>query len=181
MVLCPRCNHLEHTGMTCMDCGCMYNHDAWIHKKGIEMKKDEAIEILLKYVETDTADHTLQDAVRFLKQEKKENKEDKLPITSKNGEETISVIYSLPKYFEIAVSQRQVITYKVLHDSEDAAISEVQKKVKDRDWNALLQFPPGSPYYSPIPFLDYAIEKVSVKEDVLRPNPFVEGKQQSDT
>ena len=133
------------------------------------MNKDEAIEILLKYVTTDHADHTLQDAVQFLKQEKK-------VININNTTKD----YNLPKYFEIAVSQRQVITYKVLHDSVEQAIDEVQKKVKDRDWNALLQFPPGSPYYSPIPFFDYAIEKVSVKEDVLRPNPSKEGKK-SDT
>ena len=53
---------------------------------------------------------------------------------------------------------------------------EVQKKVNERDWDTLLAFPPGSPDYSPIPpFTDYKIKDVTVKEQVLRPNPQSEG------
>ncbi len=141
------------------------------------MTNHEAIEILLKYVETDTADESLQDAVRVLKDEKKVID---INDIGKNDDK---------KEFEVAVSQRQIITYKVLHDSADAAVADVQKKVKDRNWIDILQFPPGSPYYKPIPFLDYPIEKVSVKEDVLRSNPFgvesvgftAEGNKKSDT
>jgi len=160
--------------MSCIWCGCLHIEEI---KEKKEMTKDEAIKVLLKYVTTDHADHTLQEAVEVLKDEKKVID---INDISKNDEK---------KEFEVAVSQRQIITYKVLHDSADAAVADVQKKVKDRNWIDILQFPPGSPYYKPIPFLDYPIEKVSVKEDVLRSNPFgvesvgftAEGNQKSDT
>jgi len=117
------------------------------------MKQDEAIKILLKYVETDTADESLQAAVQVLKDEKKE-----------------------PKKFRVAVKQATTLHYEVLHDSLEEAIDEVQKKVNERDWGTLLTFPPGSPDYIPIPpFTEYEIKDVFVKEHVLKPNPHSEG------
>lgn len=117
------------------------------------MTKDEAVKILLKYVETDHADHTLQEAVQVLKDEKKE-----------------------PKKFRVAVKQTTTLHYEVLHNSLEEAIDEVQKKVNERDWGTLLTFPPGSPDYIPIPpFTEYEIKDVFVKEHVLKPNPHSEG------
>ena len=117
------------------------------------MKQDEAIKILLKYVETDTADESLQAAVQVLKDEKKE-----------------------PKKFRVAVIQATTLHYEVLHNSLEEAIDEVQKKVNERDWGTLLTFPPGSPDYIPIPpFTEYEIKDVFVKEHVLKPNPHSEG------
>lgn len=138
------------------------------------MTKDEAIKILLRYAERDEADSSLAVAIKLLKSEEAISKLESMKNFHDNSDNII-VNKNFPRYFEIAVNQRQVITYKVLHNSIDEAIDEVQKKVKDRDWKAILQFPPGSPNYSPIPFFDYDIESVSVKEDVLRPNPHSEG------
>ena len=76
------------------------------------MTKDEAIKVLLKYVTTDHADHTLHEAVDILKEEKKVID---INDISKNDEK---------KEFEVAVSQRQIITYKVLHDSADVILLE---------------------------------------------------------
>jgi len=64
MSLCPQCQCRAHYGMSCIWCGCLHIEE----KK--EMTNDEAIKILLKYVETDTADESLQAAVQVLKQEK---------------------------------------------------------------------------------------------------------------
>jgi predicted O-linked N-acetylglucosamine transferase (SPINDLY family) len=163
--------------MSCIWCGCLHIEEK---KEKKEMTNHEAIEILLKYAETDTADSALQTAIQVLKGEKSSQDFENVIQIGKNDDK---------KEFEVAVSQRQIITYKVLHDSADAAVADVQKKVKDRNWIDILQFPPGSPYYKPIPFLDYPIEKVSVKEDILRSNPFgvesvgftAEGNQKSDT
>mgnify|MGYP003110274093 FL=1 len=129
------------------------------------MTNKEAIDILLKYVTTDHADHTLQEAVRVLKQQ--------------NNEQTFDNIVSIsnfPKRFEVGVRKTETIFYEVLHATQEEAIAEVQKKVNERDWDTLLAFPPGSPDYSPIPpFTDYKIKDVTVKEQVLRPNPQSEG------
>jgi len=152
--LCPQCYCPEHTGTTCIWCDCVYI------KEKKEMNKEQAIEILLKYVETDHADENLQAAVRVLKQEKKSEK----IINLKN------------RKFEVGVRKTETIFYEVLHDTQEEAIAEVQKKVNERDWDTLLAFPPGSPDYSPIPpFTDYKIKDVTVKEQVLRPNPHSEG------
>ncbi len=76
----------------------------------------------------------------------------------------------------MGVRKTETIFYEVLHDTQEEAIAEVQKKVNERDWDTLLAFPPGSPDYSPIPpFTDYKIKDVTVKEQVLRPNPHSEG------
>ena len=66
--LCPQCYCPEHTGTTCIWCDCVYI------KEKKEMNKEQAIAILLKYVETDHADENLQAAVQVLKQEKKSEK-----------------------------------------------------------------------------------------------------------
>ena len=129
------------------------------------MTNKEAIDILLKYVTTDHADHTLQEAVRVLKQQNNEQTFD-----------NIVPISNFPKRFEVGVRKTETIFYEVLHDTQEEAIAEVQKKVNERDWDTLLAFPPGSPDYSPIPpFTDYKIKDVTVKEQVLRPNPQSEG------
>ena len=76
----------------------------------------------------------------------------------------------------MGVRKTETIFYEVLHATQEEAIAEVQKKVNERDWDTLLAFPPGSPEYSPIPpFTDYEIKDVTVKEQVLRPNPQSEG------
>jgi hypothetical protein len=147
MSLCPQCYCPEHHGMSCIWCGCLHIEE----KK--EMTNDEAIKILLKYVETDTADESLQAAVQVLKQEKNNQKK-----------------------FRVAVQQTTTLHYEVLHNSLEEAVDEVQKKVNERDWGTLLTFPPGSPNHTPIPpFTDYEIKDVFVKEQVLRPNPQSEG------
>ena len=129
------------------------------------MTNKEAIDILLKYVTTDHADHTLQEAVRVLKQQNNEQTFD-----------NIVPISNFPKRFEVGVRKTETIFYEVLHDTQEEAIAEVQKKVNERDWDTLLAFPPGSPDYSPIPpFTNYEIKDVTVKEQVLRPNPQSEG------
>ena len=129
------------------------------------MTNKEAIDILLKYVTTDHADHTLQEAVRVLKQQNNEQTFD-----------NIVPISNFPKRFEVGVRKTETIFYEVLHDTQEEAIAEVQKKVNERDWDTLLAFPPGSPDYSPIPpFTNYKIKDVTVKEQVLRPNPQSEG------
>jgi hypothetical protein len=69
--LCSQCFCPDHAGMSCVWCGCFY-----IGEK--RMKKDEAIDILLKYVETDHADDNLQAAVKVLKQEKNDVKVDNI-------------------------------------------------------------------------------------------------------
>ena len=150
MSFCPQCMCPEHSNMSCIWCGCLHIEEI---KENKEMKQDEAIKILLKYVETDTADESLQAAVQVLKDEKKE-----------------------PKKFRVAVKQATTLHYEVLHDSLEEAIDEVQKKVNERDWGTLLTFPPGSPDYIPIPpFTEYEIKDVFVKEHVLKPNPHSEG------
>ena len=129
------------------------------------MTNKEAIDILLKYVTTDHADHTLQEAVRVLKQQNNEQTFD-----------NIVPISNFPKRFKVGVRKTETIFYEVLHDTQEEAIAEVQKKVNERDWDTLLAFPPGSPDYSPIPpFTNYKIKDVTVKEQVLRPNPQSEG------
>ena len=129
------------------------------------MTNKEAIDILLKYVTTDHADNTLQEAVRVLKQQNNEQTFD-----------NIVPISNFPKRFEVGVRKTETIFYEVLHDTQEEAIAEVQKKVNERDWDTLLAFPPGSPDYSPIPpFTNYKIKDVTVKEQVLRPNPQSEG------
>ena len=97
------------------------------------MTNHEAIEILLKYAETDTADSALQTAIQVLKGEK-------------NWEDFENVI-QLKKKFRVAVKQTTTLHYEVLHNSLEEAIDEVQKKVNERDWGTLLTFPPGSPDY----------------------------------
>ena len=90
--------------------------------------------------------------------------------------DNIVPISNFPKRFEVGVRKTETIFYEVLHDTQEEAIAEVQKKVNERDWDTLLAFPPGSPDYSPIPpFTDYKIKDVTVKEQVLRPNPQSEG------
>ena len=129
------------------------------------MTNKEAIDILLDYVTTDHADHTLQEAVRVLKQQNNEQTFD-----------NIVPISNFPKRFEVGSRKTETIFYEVLHDTQEEAIAEVQKKVNERDWDTLLAFPPGSPDYSPIPpFTNYKIKDVTVKEQVLRPNPHSEG------
>ena len=119
------------------------------------MTNHEAIEILLKYAETDTADGALQTAIQLLKGEKSSQ---------------------IKKKFRVAVKQTTTLHYEVLHNSLEEAIDEVQKKVNERDWGTLLTFPPGSPDYIPIPpFTEYEIKDVFVKEHVLKPNPHSEG------
>ena len=126
------------------------------------MTNHEAIEILLKYAETDTADSALQTAIQVLKGEK----------SSQDFENVIQ----LQKKFRVAVKQTTTLHYEVLHNSLEEAIDEVQKKVNERDWGTLLTFPPGSPDYIPIPpFTEYEIKDVFVKEHVLKPNPHSEG------
>jgi len=126
------------------------------------MNNKEAIDILLKYVETDHADDNLQAAVKVLKQEK-------------NDVEVDNII-NIPRYFDIAVQQTQTIHYKVFHDTLEEAVKAVEEKVNERDWKQLLLFPPGSPHYKPIPpFTQFEIKDVTVKEIVLRPNPHSEG------
>ena len=126
------------------------------------MKQDEAIKILLKYVTTDHADHTLQEAVEVLKGEK--------------SSEDFENVIQLKKKFRVAVKQTTTLHYEVLHNSLEEAIDEVQKKVNERDWGTLLTFPPGSPDYIPIPpFTEYEIKDAFVKEHVLKPNPHSEG------
>ncbi len=130
------------------------------------MTKDEAINILLKYVEKDEADGSLATAIKFLKGE---------PVDIGSADNII-VTNNFPKYFDVAVQQTQTIHYKVLHDTLQEAVKKVQKRVDERDWDNLLVFPPGSPNYSPIPpFTNYKIKDVTVKEQVLRPNPHSEG------
>tara|TARA_R100000234_G_C4989415_1_gene174800 strand:+ start:935 stop:1339 length:405 start_codon:yes stop_codon:yes gene_type:complete len=129
------------------------------------MTNKEAIDILLKYVTQDHADHTLQEAVQVLKQQNNEQTFD-----------NIVPISNFPKRFEVGVRKTETILYEVLHNTQEEAIAEVQKKVNERDWDTLLAFPPGSPEYSPIPpFTKYKIKDVTVKEQVLRPNPHSEG------
>tara|TARA_Y100000114_G_C11758978_1_gene328450 strand:- start:1073 stop:1639 length:567 start_codon:yes stop_codon:yes gene_type:complete len=157
--LCPQCYCPEHTGMTCLWCDCVYI------KEKKEMTNKEAIDILLKYVTQDHADHTLQEAVQVLKQQNNEQTFD-----------NIVPISNFPKRFEVGVRKTETILYEVLHNTQEEAIAEVQKKVNERDWDTLLAFPPGSPEYSPIPpFTKYKIKDVTVKEQVLRPNPHSEG------
>ena len=129
------------------------------------MTNKEAIDILLDYVTTDHADKSLQAAIQVLKGEK-----------SSEDFENIIQISNFPKKFEVGVRKTETIFYEVLHDTQEEAIAEVQKKVNERDWDTLLAFPPGSPDYSPIPpFTDYKIKDVTVREQVLRPNPHSEG------
>lgn len=128
------------------------------------MTRNEAVDILIKYAEKDEADDSLQKAIIFLKQEKNEQTPDNI------------IVSNFPKYFDVAVQQTQTIHYKVLHDSLEEAVKQVQKKVNERDWKQLLYFPPGSPQHRPIPpFTEYEIKDVTVKEIVLRPNPHSEG------
>lgn len=160
--LCPQCLCPEHTGMTCLWCDCIYI------KEKKEMTNKEAIDILLKYVTTDHADRTLQEAVKVLKGEK--NSEDK------DIRKFFENVITLKKKFIVGVRKTETIFYEVLHATQEEAIAEVQKKVNERDWDTLLAFPPGSPDYSPIPpFTNYKIKDVTVKEQVLRPNPQSEG------
>ena len=70
------------------------------------MTKDEAIKILIKYVETDHADESLQAAVKVLKQEKNNQTFDNIIVSN-----------NFPKYFDVAVQQTQTIHYIVLHDT----------------------------------------------------------------
>jgi hypothetical protein len=129
------------------------------------MTKDEAIKILIKYVETDHADESLQAAVKVLKQEKNNQTFDNIIVSN-----------NFPKYFDVAVQQTQTIHYKVLHDTLEEAVKRVQEKVNERDWKQLLYFPPGSPQHKPIPpFTEFEIKDVTIKEIVLRPNPHSEG------
>ena len=154
--LCPQCLCPEHTGMTCLWCDCIYI------KEKKEMTNKEAIDILLDYVTTDHADKSLQAAIRVLKGEK--------------SLEDFENVITLKKKFIVGVRKTETIFYEVLHDTQEEAIAEVQKKVNERDWDTLLAFPPGSPDYSPIPpFTNYKIKDVTVKEQVLRPNPQSEG------
>ena len=128
------------------------------------MTRNEAVDILIKYAEKNEADDSLQKAIIFLKQEKNKQNFDNI------------IVSNFPKYFDVAVQQTQTIHYKVLHDSLEEAVKQVQKKVNERDWKQLLYFPPGSPQYKPIPpFTEYEIKDVTVKEIVLRPNPHSEG------
>lgn len=128
------------------------------------MTRNEAVDILIKYAEKDEADDSLQKAIIFLKQEKNKQNFDNI------------IVSNFPKYFDVAVQQTQTIHYKVLHDSLEEAVKQVQKKVNERDWKQLLYFPPGSPQHRPIPpFTEYEIKDVTVKEIVLRPNPHSEG------
>jgi mRNA deadenylase 3'-5' endonuclease subunit Ccr4 len=128
------------------------------------MTRNEAVDILIKYAEKDEADDSLQKAIIFLKQEKNKQTPDNI------------IVSNFPKYFDVAVQQTQTIHYKVLHDSLEEAVKQVQKKVNERDWKQLLYFPPGSPQHKPIPpFTEYEIKDVTVKEIVLRPNPHSEG------
>lgn len=128
------------------------------------MTRNEAVDILIKYAEKDEADDSLQKAIIFLKQEKNKQTPDNI------------IVSNFPKYFDVAVQQTQTIHYKVLHDSLEEAVKQVQKKVNERDWKQLLYFPPGSPQHRPIPpFTEYEIKDVTVKEIVLRPNPHSEG------
>lgn len=154
--LCPQCLCPEHTGMTCLWCDCIYI------KEKKEMTNKEAIDILLDYVTTDHADKSLQAAIQVLKGEK--------------SSEDFENVITLKKKFVVGVRKTETIFYEVLHDTQEEAIAEVQKKVNERDWDTLLAFPPGSPDYSPIPpFTNYKIKDVTVKEQVLRPNPHSEG------
>ena len=128
------------------------------------MTRNEAVDILIKYAEKDEADDSLQKAIIFLKQEKNKQNFDNI------------IVSNFPKYFDVAVQQTQTIHYKVLHDTLEEAVKQVQKKVNERDWKQLLYFPPGSPQHKPIPpFTEYEIKDVTVKEIVLRPNPHSEG------
>lgn len=128
------------------------------------MTRNEAVDILIKYAEKNEADDSLQKAIIFLKQEKNKQNFDNI------------IVSNFPKYFDVAVQQTQTIHYKVLHDSLEEAVKQVQKKVNERDWKQLLYFPPGSPQHKPIPpFTEYEIKDVTVKEIVLRPNPHSEG------
>ena len=128
------------------------------------MTRNEAVDILIKYAEKDEADDSLQKAIIFLKQEKNKQNFDNI------------IVSNFPKYFDVAVQQTQTIHYKVLHDSLEEAVKQVQKKVNERDWKQLLYFPPGSPQHKPIPpFAEFEIKDVVVKEIVLRPNPHSEG------
>jgi mRNA deadenylase 3'-5' endonuclease subunit Ccr4 len=128
------------------------------------MTRNEAVDILIKYAEKDEANDSLQKAIIFLKQEKNKQTPDNI------------IVSNFPKYFDVAVQQTQTIHYKVLHDSLEEAVKQVQKKVNERDWKQLLYFPPGSPQHRPIPpFTEYEIKDVTVKEIVLRPNPHSEG------
>tara|TARA_R100000353_G_scaffold154752_1_gene113514 strand:- start:828 stop:1280 length:453 start_codon:yes stop_codon:yes gene_type:complete len=145
--------------MSCIWCGCFS-----IGEK--RMTKDEAINILLKYVEKDEADGSLATAIKFLKGE---------PVDIGSADNII-VTNNFPKYFDVAVQQTQTIHYKVLHDTLEEAVKRVQEKVNERDWKQLLYFPPGSPQHKPIPpFTEFEIKDVTVKEIVLRPNPHSEG------
>jgi|TARA_R100001015_G_C4504107_1_gene77736 hypothetical protein len=129
------------------------------------MTREEAIQKLVKYAESDYADASFQDAVQLLKQEKNYINYDS--ITTDNN---------FPKPYTVAVQKIETIHYEVLHDSLDDALEQVQKKVNERDWKHLLEFPPGSPDYKPIPpFTGYKIKDVTLKEIVLRPNPHSEG------
>ena len=143
--------------MSCVWCGCFYIGE---HR----MTRNEAVDILIKYAEKDEANDSLQKAIIFLKQEKNKQTPDNI------------IVSNFPKYFDVAVQQTQTIHYKVLHDSLEEAVKQVQKKVNERDWKQLLYFPPGSPQHRPIPpFTEYEIKDVTVKEIVLRPNPHSEG------
>ena len=159
MSFCPQCMCPEHPNMSCIWCGCL-NIEEIEEKK--EMTKDEAVEILLKYVTTDHADHTLQEAVQVLKQKK-------------NNDNSTKDDY-FPKKHEVSVMRTETIFYEVLHDTLEEAVAQVQRRVNERDWSSLLAFPPGSPNFTPVPpFTEHEIKDVIVKEIVLRPNPHSEG------
>ncbi len=129
------------------------------------MTNKEAIDILLKYVTTDHADHTLQEAVQVLKQQNNEQTFD-----------NIVQISNFPKKHEVSVMRTETIVYEVLHDTLEEAVAQVQRRVNERDWSSLLAFPPGSPNFTPVPpFTEHKIKDVIVKEIVLRPNPHSEG------
>jgi len=160
MSLCPECLHLEHKGMTCMDCGC-FNLERDEMKKEYQMNVDTAIESILEYIEKDTTNINFKESIEFLKEYKE------------IGKKPVDKVYDTIKIekYDVVVKQTHRYTYRVLHESAEAAIEEVQEKIKSRDWTALLQHPPGSPSYQPIPPLNYVIETLSVKEEILRENP----------
>tara|TARA_R100001015_G_C4553789_1_gene115067 strand:+ start:330 stop:824 length:495 start_codon:yes stop_codon:yes gene_type:complete len=159
MSLCPQCFCPEHQGISCIWCGCISL------KEKKEMTNKEAIDILLKYVTTDHADHTLQEAVQVLKQQNNEQTFD-----------NIVQISNFPKKHEVSVMRTETIVYEVLHDTLEEAVAQVQRRVNERDWSSLLAFPPGSPNFTPVPpFTEHKIKDVIVKEIVLRPNPHSEG------
>lgn len=171
MSLCPECLHIEHKGMTCMDCGCFNLERNNVNKEYKIKNVDMAIESVLHYIEKDTTDDNFQEAVEFLKEYK--------DLGKKPSDKVYDTI-KIDKY-SVVVRQTHTYTYRVLHESSQAAIEEVQEKIKSRDWTELLQYPPGNSFHKPIPPLNYTIETLSVKEDILRPNPEVQGTHKSDT